>query len=196
MDNTRGLLDIKIETAREKLSEDTKMAIDAVGWKMIIAEMRQTKGFSFEQLGELETETELLLCGLITSEEYPKNLAERMKIPKAEVDALMNDLNQLIFSRIKEEFIKRIERKNNQKTVTATPAGIKIIKPENKIGDKKLEEMPAGEQKIKIKTILAEKLTSSTQTQSVQTDHSLKNIPGTNSSLSQKSSDPYREIPE
>ena len=80
MDDTLDLLQIKIKQAREKLPEDTRLAVDAVPWRAIILEMKMTKGYSFDQLGSLELETELLLCGLLNLEDYPKELSERMGI--------------------------------------------------------------------------------------------------------------------
>ena len=117
------LLQIKIEEARKKLPKDTVKAIDAVPWKTVILGMRETKGYTFEQLGDLETETELLLCGLLTPEEYPKELEWRMRLPKARVTELVNDMNQLVFTRIREELVKLAERK---KVVEASK---KVIAP-------------------------------------------------------------------
>ena len=59
MDETVDLLQIKIEQAKAKLSEDTLDAINSVPWQAEILKMRETKGYSFEQLGDLELETEL-----------------------------------------------------------------------------------------------------------------------------------------
>ena len=104
------LLQIKIEKAREGLSRETRQAIDAVPWKVVILEMRTSKGYNFEQLGDLETETELLLCGLLSGEDYPKELEKRMRIPRAQVDVLVNEMNELVFKKIREELVKITER--------------------------------------------------------------------------------------
>ena len=70
--DTVNLLKIKIEQAKRKLPFETVNAIDAVDWKAAILELRAKKGYNFEQLGDLETETELLLAGLVSPEDYPK----------------------------------------------------------------------------------------------------------------------------
>ena len=80
MENTTDLLQIKIEKAKAQLSDDTLNAINAVDWKAVILSIRETKGYSFEQLGDLETETELLLCGLLSPENYSKELENRMHL--------------------------------------------------------------------------------------------------------------------
>ena len=106
MNNTPDLLKIKIEKAKTQLPENTLTAINAVPWQAIILQMRETKGYSFEQLGELETETELLLCGLLNPESYQKELKDRMKLSDGQVNDLVKEMNKLVFVKIKEELIR------------------------------------------------------------------------------------------
>ena len=111
MDTTVDLLQIKINKAREELSEESRRALDAVDWKTIILGMRAEKGYSYTQLENLELETELLLCGLINPEDYPKEIEKRMGIPKANIDELVNEMNEKVFKKIREELVKNVERK-------------------------------------------------------------------------------------
>src|SRR3989338_4976303 len=111
MDDTIDTLKIKIDAARRNLSEETKVAIEAVPWKIAILGMREKKGYSFEQLGDLEIETELLLCGLLNPQDYPKELEKRMGISRAQADDLVNEMNEVVFRKIREELIKNTERK-------------------------------------------------------------------------------------
>jgi hypothetical protein len=110
-DNTVDLLQIKIEQAKEKLPAETLNAIAAIDWKAAIMGIRQKKGYNFEQLGALEIETELLLCGLVSSNDYPKEVQRRMNISRAETDDIINEMNMSVFRKIKEELIKNTERK-------------------------------------------------------------------------------------
>src|SRR5476649_1839101 len=110
-DDIIDLLQIKIENAKKKLSDDTLNAIAAVDWKMIILGMRERRGFTFEQLGDLELETELLLCGLLNPADYSRELEKRMGISKAAANDLVQEMNRLVFEKIKEELIKNTERK-------------------------------------------------------------------------------------
>ena len=111
MDEVIDLLKIKIEKAKRELSFETVNAIDAVDWKAAILGLRSKYGYNIEQLGDLELETELLLCGLVTPENYPKELENRMKIPRAKANELVNEMNDLVFKKIREELIKNTERK-------------------------------------------------------------------------------------
>lgn len=145
MDDTIDLLQIKIEKAKAQLSEDTLNAIAAVPWQAVVLQMRETKGYSFEQLGNLEMETELLLCGLLSPNNYPGELENRMRITKAQAGELVNEMNEKVFAKIKEELIKNTERKNIFTKKTSDSAqefskhGVEII-PEKVAGVPPLKE--------------------------------------------------------
>jgi hypothetical protein len=206
MEDIVDLLQIKIEKAKSGLSEDTLNAINAVDWRAVILGLREKGGYSFEQLGDLELETELVLCGLLPPVDYPKELENRMKLSKMQVNELVQEMNNLVFSKIKEELIKSTERKKifaksekNDKAILNS-AGIEIITkpdltlPELKVGDK--------QEKTEIHPMLAQKLSDSVQTPLVKTEHTLENITKTNMPNSENTKakipnvDPYREIPE
>ena len=110
MDTPIDMLQVKIEQAREALPRETRHAIDSVDWRAIILGMREKKGYSFEQLEDLELETELLLCGLLNPTNYSKELEERLKIPRSQVDLLVQEMNEFVFKKIKDELIKNSQR--------------------------------------------------------------------------------------
>ncbi len=120
------LLKIKIETAKADLPEATRKAIDAVDWKAAILGLRESKGYSFEQLGDLETETELVLNGLLRPEDYPHELEKRMNIPKSKADELVNEMNQLVFAPIREEIVKNAAREKAFAPRPATTPAMEI----------------------------------------------------------------------
>lgn len=106
MDKTIDTLQIQIDKEREGLTKESRAAIDAVSWKLIIAGMN--KKYNPEQLDILEMETELLLCGLENTKNYTKELESGMKISRAEVSVLINELDKLIFKKIQEELESRL----------------------------------------------------------------------------------------
>lgn len=106
MDKTIDTLQIEIDKAREGLTKESRAAIDAVSWKLIIAGMN--KKYSPIQLDILEMETELLLCGLESTKKYTEELESGMKISKAEVGTLINELDKLVFKKIQEELENRL----------------------------------------------------------------------------------------
>lgn len=142
-DDTIDLLKIKIETAKRELPLETINAINAVDWRAAILSLREKHGYTFEQLGDLELETELVLCGLVNPADYQKELETRMGISRAAANELVNEMNEMVFKKIREELIKNTERKKifankitegkETKTDTAilSNAGIEIIEKNN-----------------------------------------------------------------
>jgi len=209
MNDPTDLLQIKIEKAKSGLPDDTLNAINTVDWKAVILGMRERKGYSFEQLGDLELETELLLCGLLSPKDYPGELENRMKISRAQANELVNEMNEQVFAKIREEMIKSTERKKifaKKTPVNQTPIQNAFTKPishdteeEKKNNTQVLNsagieiipeklELPGGEE---AHSILAQKLSGPFQTPVVETEHSLENITRTN----QPSSIPSPEAP-
>ncbi len=205
--NDTDLLQIKIEKAKAQLSPDTVNAISAVPWQAEILKMRETKGYSFEQLGDLETETELLLCGLLSPENYPKELKSRMRISETQANDLVKEMNEQVFSKIKEELIKISERKNIIQETEKTDAqvlrehGIEIIQPDLTIPELNSPlrsdlGQTTPEVGNKIHPIMADKLSGPVQTPAVKTEHSVENLTKTDAVKTYpKGSDPYRLPP-
>jgi len=218
MSDTIDLLQIKIEKAKRQLSDDTLNAINAIPWQAEILKMKETRGYSFDQLGDLEIETELLLCGLVSPLDYPKELEKRMKISTAQANELVREMNKEVFEKIKEELIKNTERKEvfeKKQTVIEKPKAqslkyaSKIAPVANKLVDLTIPELKAGNEQeesivtpvkphlgeqneAEIHPMLAKKMSDSFQIPSVKTDHSLNNLSPNNT----PTTDPYREVPE
>ncbi|MFA5792014.1 MAG: hypothetical protein WC884_03185 [Candidatus Paceibacterota bacterium] len=223
MQDIVDLLQIKIEKAKTHLSEDTLNAIASVPWQASILQMRETKGYSFDQLSNLEMETELVLCGLLNPEDYPKELESRMKITKAATNELVNEMNSLVFSKIREELIKSTEQKkmfkqNSPLEEYPLGGGGRIIHPGASAtpqeGNHNTEEQKKNNMQV-LKThgieiipeklelngevihpILTQKLSSSVQNPSVKTEHTLPNLQPPSTQQNNPTIDPYREIPE
>jgi hypothetical protein len=220
---TIDLLQIEIEKAKKNLPEDTVNAIAMVDWKAAILKMREKYGYSFEQLGDLELETELVLCGLLSPADYPKEVENRLKISSSRARELVNEMNDLVFKKIREELIKSTERKktfiNKEKEAheeltkdlhILKEAGIEIAGEGNKLPVAEKLEISGKVLDIKepevrspaAHPILAQKLSGFSQSEVVKTEHTLENITKTNTptqpTIKSKipSIDPYREIPE
>jgi hypothetical protein len=186
MDNTLDLLQLKIEKAKKDLPPDTVSAISAVPWQATILKMRETKGYTFEQLGALEIETELLLCGLLSREEYPKELEKRMGLTQAGTNDLLSEMNEQVFKRVKEELIKITENKKSSLKKETRETVPSLERLEEKVlssaGIEILEEKPAfqtvsAKQAIPseptvLHPILTQKLSSPVQTENIKTEHS------------------------
>ena len=202
MDTTVDLLQIKIDKAKAELPEETRRAIDAVDWKTTILGMRVEKGYSYTQLEDLELETELLLSGLINPEEYPKELEKRLGMPRAKVEELVNEMNEKVFKKIREELVKNIERKRvaetkeepKEKREAAATDKVQNVPPTI---EQLLEEKELPAPKKEESSILSQKLSGTFQIPKVETEHTLGNLSkDTKPKASIPNVDPYREIPQ
>ena len=203
MNNTTDLLQIKIEEAKAKLPENTLKAINAVPWQATILQMRETKGYSFGQLDELVTETELLLCGLLNPESYQKELKDRMKLTDVQVNDLVNEMNKLVFVKIKEELIKGSTNKNENTQNVPIETALNSKEQERDTQILKSAGIEIVPEKLELDSphpVLSQKLSGFVKNEVVETDHSLHNISQENKPNEAPNNkpkiDPYREIPE
>ncbi len=112
MDKTTDILQIKIARAREAMSQESRNAVDSVSWRLILSGIN--KNYSQDQIETLQMETELLLCGLIKTEDFPKELETRMRLSHAEVLLLLAEMDKLIFKKIQEDLEKRLAQKEKE----------------------------------------------------------------------------------
>ncbi|KKR62268.1 hypothetical protein A2643_00395 [Candidatus Nomurabacteria bacterium RIFCSPHIGHO2_01_FULL_39_220] len=223
VNDTVDLLEIKIQEAKASLPTETVNAIAVVDWKTAILSLRSKYGYTFEQLGDLELETELLLCGLTSAENYPKELMNRIKISETATNELVNEMNNLVFKKIREELIKNTERKKifvkssppllseegagggdskeraNTEIHTDThvlkSAGIEIIHDLSAVPSAQL--MQTGKLEIeRAHPILTQKLSSTVQTPVVKTEHAIENITRTSSEIKEPVSETPKSYPK
>ncbi|MFN4181576.1 MAG: hypothetical protein ACK4FA_02690 [Candidatus Paceibacteria bacterium] len=206
MDENIDLLKIKIEKARESLPNETREAIDAVPWRDVIYEMRERKGYNLSQLEDLELETELVLCGLVSPQEYPQELSVRMQLPEPQVQALVEEMNERVFKRIRDELVQRINR-NQSLGITNNPSDTPKESPSvtelniDRVEDiSTIKEQILKEAEIKkgmINSILEKKLANTHTIKPAKTEYSLGNISRAPDPGSSKANwnDPYRINP-
>lgn len=108
MDNTTDTLKIRINQSMMALPKENREAIESVDWRKIILSMSEK--YNQDQLDILETETELLLCGILEPEKYLEALEIGMKISSKDADLLVADLDNLIFKKIQDVLVKKLEK--------------------------------------------------------------------------------------
>ncbi len=178
-------LQIKIEKAKNALPEDARNAIDAVDWKAVILSLRDKKGYDFEQLAELEAETELVLVGLTSPKDYPRELEASMRISKGEANDLVKEMNERVFRKIKEELIKNTERRKILSSRTSPPAPLlnkeRVAEGPGEVGLSETREdiLKVIEKPETVPTmhpIMAQKLSTTVTSESIKTEHTLRNL--------------------
>lgn len=194
MEDTIDLLKIKIEKAKESLPNETRLSIEATPWRDVIYNMRKSRRLSLTQIEDLELETELVLCGLTSPEAYPAEIQSRLKLTKIETDSLIQEINESIFKKIREDLIRRTKGRIEK------PAEKVLIKQEplNKPTiDAAKNTEPKQEDAVLIRSILSQKLSSQHTAPQIKTEYSIGNMAKKDGESAQKSnwSDPYRINP-
>ena len=161
---------------------------------------------NIEQLGTFQTETNLMMLGLVHPDEYPNELKNQLKIDDMKVDNIVNDINTQILSGIREK-LKEVYEKTDEtldtikeseepslKNLETREEMLKTIETPDLFAEK---ELPAP-QKEEEHPILAQKLSGSFQIPTTETNHFLKNIQPSSpqKGMIGKSVDPYREPTE
>jgi len=219
----KDILQKKIDEAKINLPEETKNAISAIDWHTVILNMREKRGYSFSQLEDLGIITELLLYGLIKPENFPKEIESKLKISSEESSELINELNNLIFQKIREELVKNSEKRKIQVTQekkevkiensdekennkVLNQSGIQIVSEEKKEEKpeiqtekredmlKKVENPEPTEIKIQTPSFLEQKLGSSFKIAPTETKYPDTTVK--HSPIGSTKTDPYREAVE
>ncbi len=111
MDYAQNELKEKITKARAVLSRESREAIDSVDWKSMIVGMRESKKFSFTQIETLGIATEMILAGLMSGKEYKQELKSKMALSEEDTNALVAEMNEKVFKKIKENLVSRLGEK-------------------------------------------------------------------------------------
>lgn len=114
----------QLQEQYKKLSEDLKEAIFSVETEKIIQDISAKHSLQIDQMGELASETGLILLGLTKSEEYVNNLSESLKISVDKAREIAKDVNNEIFLKVKNSLISLHKLKEGEKNIF-TPAAIK-----------------------------------------------------------------------
>ncbi|MCE9585671.1 hypothetical protein K8Q94_03565 [Candidatus Nomurabacteria bacterium] len=214
MDTPRDLLDIEIEKAKNNLPSSTKEAIARIDWKNEILKFK-SDGYNVDQLDNLETEVELLLCGLSNPTEFPNKLSENMNISNAKANDLTNSLNERIFKPIRMALMEINQKPETTQNKMETPIGrinmsntympkVEIKKEDTNILNKAGIEILSENKELNSGLTTPEipnKFTAPFQSTIKKTEYSLNNISKNTSNPSVQTNikpkiDPYREIPE
>ncbi len=131
MDNQIDTLQIEINKAKGAMAPEAIKAISSLNWKAVILALREKMGYSQDQIETLETETELLLCGLINPANYPIELQNRMGVDERNVEMLISVINSDILEKIKDQLIKNLNKKQPEMNI-----------PQKTKGDEILSDMP------------------------------------------------------
>ena len=88
------------------LPEDLQKALFSAQTSDAIFEVGKKHGLAVDKMGELADETGLVMLGMTKPSEYIKNLASRLALEPEKAKAIAEDINQKVFSTIRESLKK------------------------------------------------------------------------------------------
>src|SRR3989344_7803115 len=92
---------ILIDEEIKKLPAETRRAFASFDWGNKLNELGKKHGLHIDQLGELYTETALVMIGLVKSDDYLSQIEIRLNLDSEKASALVNDINEQIFKPIR-----------------------------------------------------------------------------------------------
>ena len=182
----------KLDERFNNLSKETKDAIEKSDYQTKIYDIGKKHNLTIYQMGVFGESVINVMLGVILPNKFEDSL-KRLELPAEKTTELVNDVNEQILRKIREELMKNINRNNTEKALeTKSPDEIlqNLESREELLG--KIENPP------KTPSILTQKLSGSFSIPKVETDYSLKNLQSSNTQneTTVKKVDPYREIPE
>ncbi len=189
----------------EKLPEEIEKIVEESNYQATLYSIAKEYNLNVTQMGVLEKAVTDLIAGGIEPDKFEDYIENNLRLPVETARKLVNDINEKIFKKIREELIKNTERKISAKspemptfmdvkipvkemkndTAILNKAGIEIVERPEEIGIEipvKVTIVPVPQKvgtEIKEKEtnpLLAQKLSSSFQMGVVKTEHSLDNL--------------------
>ena len=114
-----------MHSASEKLIEERlallppyiRSALSNINWGAEILAIGKKNGLHVDDMGTLQTETVLVLVGLVHPDEFPHNLAEQLHVPKEKINAIVTDVNEKILKTIRQSLIEFIAQENEKPAI-------------------------------------------------------------------------------
>ncbi len=111
--NTQQLIQERIA----QLPPYIKAALSNINWAPEILAIGKKHGLHVDDMGTLQTETVLVLVGLVHPNDFAKNLKQELHIPQDKIDAIVNDVNERILKTIRQALIDFIEHESDQEEI-------------------------------------------------------------------------------
>lgn len=96
----------KLQELHRKLPQDVRDAYSSVETTNVLEEIGKKHGVHLDDLGELVSETGLVMVGHTHPKNYIKNIRSRMNISGEKASAIAKDVNEQIFKPIRESLKK------------------------------------------------------------------------------------------
>lgn len=123
MENNETTQDI-IKKRVAELPSYIREGLSKIAWDKEIIEIGKKHGLHVDEMGTLQTETVMVLVGLVHPDDYAKNLREELHLPRITVDLIVEDVNQKIFKNIRQSLIDFLSNEQAEEDKPKVPENI------------------------------------------------------------------------
>lgn len=106
-------------------------ALKAFDWATELIGIGKNYGLHVDELEDLQIETMLLLVGLTSPDNYEKELIERLAIPPSEVNKIIEQINERIFTPIHEHIVNGGPKTQSTPATIMESAGLEMTKDDS-----------------------------------------------------------------
>jgi len=141
----------KMDEAYATLPENIQAVLDSKETAIIISKIGKKYALHIDQLGKLAIVVRAVLSGLVSRQDFLSQVKEETGLSEDQLNLVVYDLNQEIFSKIREELAQTGEmagKSSPQQMFDEKMRGVSNVPKEEvevkaETGDNKNEEMPA-----------------------------------------------------
>lgn len=110
-----------------------QQALRSFDWATELVAIGKNYGLHIDELEDLQTETMLLLVGLITAEQYPNEIINRLAISPAEAEKIIEQVNDRIFIPIHDYIVNGGVTQASTPTTIMQSAGFEMTKDDSPV---------------------------------------------------------------
>lgn len=108
-------------------------ALRSFDWATELIAIGKNYGLHIDELDDLQIETMLVLVGLITAEQYPNELINRLAISPTEADKIISDINERVFIPIHDYIVSGGKKAEQTPKTIMESAGFQITTEESPV---------------------------------------------------------------
>lgn len=127
----------------ESLPAEIKSLLYSPEMLMAVRQIAQKHQLHIDQTGILEDETSAVMLGFTETADYPAVLAETMDIDQAKASAVAQDINDLLFTKIRDAMKRTYEQRKAAPPATPVVTTVKTTTPPPIAPPKPIEAHPA-----------------------------------------------------
>ncbi len=119
----------ELKTRFELLPTELQQVILSSDYQMHLFDVAKKYKLTYEKLGQLELETTMVILGMTPPDEYKLEVAEQMGLAGTDLDNVVAEINEKVFSPIREKLMALYSEEEVKKGEEFAKAGTSVVEP-------------------------------------------------------------------